>query len=271
MFNHQLLQKLSIDPHFYMGVTRNPNATSRMDNPYLVEDDEVYQGARAEFINELRQSFEGDESLRCEKCGIALPAGYHIHHNDGDHTNNNKENFRLRDPFCHLSSHLGFVGVNNMATVVYVPQIPQALLNQIQIIAYAYEHILNGYTTNSKQYAKLSMQQVNLKTLLQSIEATKAVVYRNFQTNDPLHFANIFTAMSEDEYQNRAFKTDSTNQLSEMGTFAGLRLLFEPSKFEKEIKNFAKHVLMQEHRTHENNPSSWFDAAKLLKQRGKNG
>ncbi|EGQ9239469.1 MULTISPECIES: hypothetical protein [Vibrio] len=271
MLNNQLLQRLRIDPFFFMGVTRNPNATSRMDNPYIVEDEQAYQDARADYINDLRQGLEGDESLRCEKCGIHLPAGYHIHHNDGDHTNNNKDNFRLRDPFCHLSSHLGYVGVNNMATVVYVPQIPQALLNQIQIVSYAYDLVLSGYAPNSKQYSTLALQQTNMKTLIQSISATKNVVFRNFQTNDPLHFANIFTAMSEDEYQKRAYRADSANQLLEVGTFAGLRLLFEPSKFEEEIKNFATHVLMREHSTHENNPNSWFDAAKLLKQRGNNG
>lgn len=267
MLNTDHLKQLYIDPTFFMEVTRNTNATARMENPHVKDDDKVYQEVRAEFINELRDSVEGDDALRCEKCGLLIPAGYHIHHIDGDHTNNVKSNFSLRDPFCHLTSHLGFLGVNNMATVVYVPQIPQAVLNQIQIISYAFNYIVNNMNQSSKKYALMKRQKTDLDTLISAIKATKGVVYRNFQTNDPLHFANIFAMMTEDEYQTRAFKADSANQLSEIGTFAGLRLLFEPSKFEAEIKSFARNILISDNETNQNNPAAWFDAAKLLKQK----
>ncbi|MDN3661071.1 HNH endonuclease signature motif containing protein [Vibrio agarivorans] len=267
MLNYDHLKQLGIDPAFFMEVTRNVNATARMDNPHVEEDDKVYQEARGEFINELRESFDGDNALRCEKCGLVIPSGYHIHHKDGDHTNNDKSNFSLRDPFCHLSSHLGFVGVNNMASVVYVPQIPQAVLNQIQIISYAFDHVVSTVNQSSKKFTLLKRQKADLDTLMSAVKATKGVVYRNFQTNDPLHFANIFAMMTEDEYLARAFKTDSANQLAEIGTFAGLRLLFEPSKFETEIKSFARYILIQDNETNQHNPAAWFDAAKLLKQK----
>lgn len=261
--NPKHLKQLRISNNLFMGVIRNANATPRTENPHADEDNEEYVKARSEYINRLRESFEGSDALRCETCGISLEAGYHIHHLDGDHTNNDDENFSLRCPFCHMSEHLGFVGVNNLATVVYVPQIPQSLLNQIQIIGYCYDYIVSQMKADSNQCNALVRQQVGLKTLLQSIEATKAVVLRNFQTNDPLHFANVFVRMTESEYQKRAF----INSGEEVGTFSGLRLLFDPSKYQNEIKTLAKHVLSQDKQTDMNHPLMWSDAAKILKQK----
>lgn len=256
MINARNIGQLGSNTHntdFYMSVIRNTHAVARADNPNADEANEEYQRARSAFITDLTSGFEGEQIVRCAKCTTPMPQGFHVHHLDGDHTNNDMANFEINCPFCHLCEHLGYVGVNNLATIVYAPQLPQATLNQLQIICYAHRKILSQLTQTSQKFQILNKQAHGINLLLQSLASSKITVQRNFQTHDPLHFANVFMEMSEDEYASRA-----------TGTFAGLRVLFDASQFSKEIDLFATHILASEVPSNQAYPSQWPDNAKQL-------
>lgn len=237
----------------FVGVVRNIHAVARSDNPNAEKDDENYQAARSQFITDTIATYEGTQVPTCKECTIEMSEGFHIHHADGDHTNNNPSNFEINCPFCHLSKHLGWVGSNGLGIMIYAPNIPQATLNQIQIACYAHEFILNETSKNSKYYSQLKQQAHFLSVYLQSLESTKAVIQRDFKTTDPLHFANAFVQMSEDEYASRA-----------TGTFSGIRLLFDHTQFQTEIEKYAKYSLSMDDPASASHPAQWLAQAKQI-------
>lgn len=238
----------------FISVVRNDHALARSDNPNLEADNEVYKQARSKFITDTTSTYEATQVPTCADCTIEMAEGFHIHHHDGDHTNNDPENFRINCPFCHYTKHLGWVGANSLGFMVYAPQIPQATLNQIQAICYSHEHIYNHTKPSAHYYENLKKQRNALNLYIQAIESTKAIVQRDFKTTDPLHFANAFVQMSEDEYSAR-----------QQGTFSGLRVMFDPSQFQKEIEMYAKHSLSFNKTDSLNHPSMWLEQAKQIK------
>ncbi|USD35505.1 MULTISPECIES: hypothetical protein [Vibrio] len=257
MLNMTNIGKLGQLPHnteLFVGVIRDANALARADNPNLSHDDSEYQAARDAFITDLTSNYEGQQVPTCKNCTMEMAEGFHIHHKDGNHTNNKPDNFEINCPFCHYTYHLGWVGANSLGTMIYAPSIPQATLNQIQAICYAHEYIINATPKKAAHYSKLKQQSHGLNTLIQSLEAMKAVIQRDFKTTSPEHFANAFMRMSEDEYANRA-----------VGTFSGIRLLYDKTQFQGEIEMFAKHSLSMNDISSPNNPAQWVAQAKQLK------
>ncbi|MCG9579584.1 HNH endonuclease [Vibrio tubiashii] len=257
MLDNSNIGKLGRHSHntqLFVGVVRNENAIARSDNPNLVESEKTYQEAREKFITDTTSAYDATQVPTCADCTIEMAKGFHIHHEDGDHTNNDPSNFKINCPFCHMTKHLGWVGVNSLGFMVYAPQIPQATLNQIQIIAYAHEYILNHTKPSVRYFPTLKRQSHALNMQMQALESTKAIVLRDFKTTDPLHFANAFVAMSEDEYTNR-----------HIGTFSGLRVMFDPSQFQKEIEMFAKYSLSFDEPSNPNHPSQWIEQAKQIR------
>lgn len=211
------------EEELFIGVIRNLNTVAREDNPNKDETNEDYQVARNTFIAE-RKAQTHSTTLACEECGLEMGKGYHVHHHDGDHTNQSLKNFRLRCPLCHMVSHLGYVGVENMGTIVYCPDMTQAELNLTQSLYFMMRALLNTLKKGSKEYEKLVGLYHKLELLYQNIEASSAKVIRNYRTDDPLNFANAMLALTDSEYAERGEKT-----------FYGLRLLFKPEVFEKEV------------------------------------
>ncbi|CCO46804.1 conserved hypothetical protein [Vibrio nigripulchritudo SOn1] len=257
MLDHSNIGKLGRVQHntdLFVGVVRNIHAVARSDNPNSEKDNETYKAARSQFITDTLAMYEGTQVPVCKDCGIEMSDGYHIHHCDGDHTNNDPANFEINCPFCHLTKHLGWIGANGLGTIVYAPNIPQATLNQIQIACYAHEYILNETSKTAKHYALIKKQSHHLRLYLQSLESTKAIIQRDFKTTDPLHFANAFLQMSEDEYAART-----------TGTFSGIRLLFDSTQFQSEIEKYAKFSLSMDDTASPNHPAQWIAQAKQIR------
>ncbi|ENI4488044.1 HNH endonuclease [Vibrio fluvialis] len=225
---------MSKEQRLFMGVIRNEHAIAREDNPNKDADNEAYQEARNVFITEIKSQTHS-ETLDCECCNLEMIKGYHVHHEDGDHTNNDKSNFRIRCPLCHLVSHLGFVGVERLGIIVYCPEFTQAQLNSLQTLYFMLNKLIGSTKKGSREYQNLVGYHNNLKLLYQAIESSSAKVIRNFKNNDPLHFANAMLGMSEDEYSRRA---DTI--------FNGLRVLYREDAFDKEIDLWTKQYFVTE-------------------------
>lgn len=239
---------------FFIGAIRNQHAISRMDNPNLNETNEEYKKQREAYISEKSARLQGQEALPCEVCSLELHKGAHIHHIDGDHTNNEHSNFSLRCPFCHYCEHIGWVGAERKGVIIYAPHIKQESLNQLLVAAYSLEYGLKMLPKGSNEQQRMESLCFQVQSITQALEATKSIVQRNFQTDNPADFADKFLAMSEDEYQSRS-----------IGTFSGLRLFFYPDGFENDIKIWAETIFqINGNASHPLNPEQWLSRARIF-------
>lgn len=242
--------------NLFLGVIRNKNTTARSDNPTLDEDNEAYKVSRASFLTKKQSDLTINNTLTCECCSLPLINCLHIHHIDGDHTKNEHSNFSLRCPFCHYVEHIGFVGAKKMGSIVYAPNLSQERLNLLQVTAYSINSAISEMEKTSKNYSDMRnvIQRANI--VLDGIKRTKVTVQRNFQSNDPMHFANIFLSMSDEEYLHR-----------NVGAFSGLRIIYEPSFFEKEIKLWQQDIfqLKDSNQGSQMHPLSWVASAKMFR------
>lgn len=230
----------------FMGVVRNEHAIARDDNPNKDADNDAYQEARSVFITEIKSQTHS-ETLDCECCSLEMVKGYHVHHDDGDHTNNDRSNFRIRCPLCHLVSHLGFVGVERLGVIVYCPEFTQAQLNSFQTLYFMVNKLIGGTKKGSREYESLIGYYNNLQLVYQTIESSSAKVIRNFKNNDPLHFANAMLGMSEYEYACRGETI-----------FSGLRLLYREDAFPQEIEQWTKQYFLTDNNTKlSTHPEQW--------------
>ncbi len=239
---------------FFIGVIRNEHATSRMDNPELVETNEEYQKARELFLTEKRARLHSDQEVQCEVCTLTLAKGIHVHHIDGDHKNNDPENFSARCPFCHWCEHIGWVGNERKGVIIHAPDISQQDLNQLLVTAYALEYGLNQLADGSNEKVRVEEIVLQLRALVQAFESTQSIVQRNFQTNDPAEFGDKFLAMTEEEYLNRS-----------VGTFSGLRLFFHPDGFQNEIAIWAETIFgFGSNKRFALHPTEWLTRARIF-------
>ncbi|ACH64663.1 HNH endonuclease [Aliivibrio fischeri] len=244
----------------FIGAIRNLNTISRSDNPDFDQANEEFQAAREVFIQNRKARMHNDEELECEKCTIAMPKGYHVHHIDGDHQNNKESNFSIRCPFCHLCEHIGWVGKNRKGVIIYAPDISQENLNLLLLTAYCLEFSLSKTSKDTTEYETLEQLVLQTQSVLKAFEHTKTKVLRNYQTNCPADFADTFLAMSEDEYQQR-----------EKNTFYGLRLFFYPDGFKKEIEMFANSIfqISDSRKSNPLHPSEWLSRASIFQNQKK--
>ncbi|MBF4374371.1 HNH endonuclease [Vibrio anguillarum] len=230
----------------FIGVIRNINALSRNDNPNIDEDNEEYKTARTNYLTEYKVTHQSS-TMQCESCHIEMTRGFNIHHKDGDHSNNAPSNFSIRCRLCHLCEHLGFVGQNNLGVVVYAPNLTQAQLNALQILVFSVRSLIGDTKKHSSDYEQLKPIHQQLDMLYRNLQSTSATVSRIYNTCDPLHFANAFLAMSEDDYQKRS----ETN-------YSGLRLLFNHASVEKEIEYWKQEMFQPDNKTKpQTHPSMW--------------
>ncbi len=230
-----------------------------MDNPNLNDTNEEYQLAREQFLTEKRARLHKDQEVLCEKCTLELVKGIHVHHVDGDHTNNDPKNFSARCPFCHLCEHIGWVGKERKGVIIYAPEISQQHLNQLLVTAYALEYGLGQLPDGSNEKERIEEIVLQTQVIVQALESTKSIVQRNFQTDNPADFGDKFLAMSEEEYRNRS-----------MGTFYGLRLFFYPDGFQEEIKIWAETIFgFGETKSTALYPSEWASRARIFKSQMK--
>ncbi|MDD9175976.1 HNH endonuclease [Aliivibrio sp. S3MY1] len=244
----------------FIGAIRNLSSVSRSDNPNFDEANKEFQLARESFVQNRKARMHNDEELECEKCTLAMPKGFHVHHKDGDHENNQESNFSIRCPFCHLCEHIGWVGKNRMGVIIFAPDISQENLNTLLLTTYCLELALSKTTDNTSEYDTLEQITLQARSIVRAFEHTKTKVLRNYQTNCPADFADTFLAMSEDEYQQR-----------EKNTFYGLRLFFHPDGFQKEIEMFSNSIFQINDARKSNplHPAEWLSRATIFKNQKK--
>ena len=78
---------------------------------------------RKNFTTKVQLEVFTEQGGLCGKCGKSLMYGYHAHHKDGDHSNNDKENCQLLCRACHGGEQYKTLQSQKEATIVEIDSI----------------------------------------------------------------------------------------------------------------------------------------------------
>lgn len=219
--------------------------TWRRDDPHAVDHDREYALARLSAMTRDR--------FTCRYCGfISIPerkaepttlkaSGYlEAHHEDDDHSNNDKSNLVTTCPWCHMVHHIGFAGNQGLARMIYMPWMSQEDLNLL----------LNCLCVAASRGGELGDDAETLLAWLQALEGFVIQEYGEEMT-DPASLGTILAGLARehpDLYAQRA------------KGLAHLRVMPVPQMFEPAIAWWSEHTWIPGNKW----SSSWLN---ILKQR----
>jgi intracellular multiplication protein IcmJ len=96
-------------------------------------DDPEKDMADSEF-KKIRPDVLKRDNHECQFCGFRAEKYQEVHHLDDDHSNNSMENLVTTCALCHANHHLGFSGIKNRGTLIYLNPdwgMSQAAINNI--------------------------------------------------------------------------------------------------------------------------------------------
>lgn len=237
------------DSNLFIGVSRN--AISRMDNPHADEADAEFKLQKERFFQQIDSA--GLKGIRiCSSCGFQSKSFQHVHHKNGDHTLNKISNFTIRCPLCHMCEHIGFAGENNMGIIIHAPELTQEQINQILIHSFVLQQHANRIEESNRNYDLYQDMTTNASLILTALEQRNLTIKRDFGTDCPTHFANIFMEMSDEEYAER-----------DKGRFSGIRMLFHKTAFVDEINYWTNQL----YGLKGNAPHQWIQSAAIVLSR----
>lgn len=95
----------------------------------------------------VREKVLQRDAWTCQGCGMRtrasrnqLSGGFHVHHINDDHGDNDLDNLVTLCPFCHDVFHIGNAGARKAATAVWLPGITQAQINIVCHVLFILMH-----------------------------------------------------------------------------------------------------------------------------------
>ena len=164
------------------------------------------------------QVFDRDDHT-CQACGWKSRRWQELHHVDGDHRNRAVSNLQTLCPLCHQVFHLPQASATGGGSIVWLPEIDQATLNQMCRTLFVAMHAPRGPWTGIA------------RTLYGALEGRKATLEEALarSASDPGMLAQVLIKLKPEDYARRA------------ETVGSLRLLPHASRFASEIKHWAAH------------------------------
>lgn len=158
----------------------------RSDDPEKDMADSLYKKIRPEVI--------ARDNSTCQFCGFRAEKYQEVHHIDDDHSNNELSNLVTTCSLCHANHHLGFSGIKNRGTLIFLnPEwgMTQASINNIARLLWVSEDSEDQEIKNlcSDVIAKLERCAFAAKKLL--------------GTNELSVLADFYLKMSSDLYATR--------------------------------------------------------------------
>lgn len=174
-----------------------------------------YSGGKAELeYKKIRPQIFKRDSNRCTHCGDTYSQYQEIHHEDDDHTNNSARNLSCICVLCHLCHHIGFAGLNDSHTIIYLPEISQGKLNSMVRSLW-----LTRRAGSSAQAEKAAM-------ILSSLKARASIAESMIKTSSPLSVARHLASLSDSEYKERG------------KYLKDLRVLFDEAPFSNQMAHW---------------------------------
>lgn len=163
-----------------------------------------------------------DEILRrddhtCQHCGWRSERWQEIHHKDSNHRNFDKSNLEVICPMCHQVFHLSTAAATGGGSIVWLPEVPQAVLHHLCIALFV------ALRNDNSRWAG------SARGLFGAFEARKSFVEQNLANggSDPGVLAQTLLKMSPEDYARRH------------EFLAPLRLLPYASRFQAQIDYWA--------------------------------
>jgi len=158
------------------------------------------------------------DDFKCQGCNFFSKKFHEVHHKDDNHSNDKDENLVTFCCLCHGCFHLGFVGQQSKAQIIYLPELEQHELNTIlRSMWIAVEN-----KTKYKDHAKLVL----------AILKNRATHAREIlKTSEPRVLANLLAELPDKDYKRRS------------SFLADFKLLHSPELYERQLKYWSSETI----------------------------
>ena len=167
----------------------------------------------AEF-KRVRKQILARDNHTCQYCGFKAKKFQEVHHLDDNHLNSASDNLLTCCVLCHMTNHIGFIGAQKKASIIYVPdaKITHAEFNNLQRTLWCSAHGSNKtISRQANEYLdRLLKLTVNAQELL--------------GTDDPCILGDIFLQFDSDTYSKR------------WSNLSGVYVLHDHTKYQTHIK-----------------------------------
>jgi intracellular multiplication protein IcmJ len=176
----------------------------RMMDEHAGEADKRYVAVRDQVL--------ARDDYTCSFCGFRASKWQEVHHVDDDHSNNKLSNLKTACCLCHQCFHLGFAGVRRAGTIIWLPEIDQADLNNV--VRAIFVAISTG-----------RQQEQGARSLYEALESRAGLVEQALGqgASNPAAIGQAFLEMTDEQYASRNER------------LGGLRLLARMQAFGKQI------------------------------------
>lgn len=176
------------------------------------QNDEASEDADAAFKNVRRKALERDDNT-CRFCGFRAHSWQEVHHLNDDHADNRLENLVTACIFCHMCHHIGRAGLNDEASIVWLPEISQARISHLVRSSLVAQRWAEPYITNARHGAPSLVQAAKFiadaaKSLMAKMRSREAEADRILGTSSATILAEalmgIANSGSSEAYEQRA-------------------------------------------------------------------
>lgn len=203
-------------------------------------DDQDAESADEAFRDNREQALTRDAKT-CVFCGFQAPKWQDVHHIDDDHHHNDIDNLDTACKLCHACQHIGLAGLNGGASIIYLPELPQASLNRLVRGMYVAGRL--GSEATKKQAAEL----------FRFLVSREAPAVTALGSCDPVVLANALELAPREVYDQRISRLEP------------LRLLVKPKSRMLTLSDKTSVLDYWAHNIYNKVPeNSWLDLAEQL-------
>jgi len=178
-------------------------------------------------FQDIRKSILIRNNNTCQACGFKSGKFQEVHHKDDDHSNNDKDNLVTVCPFCHKTYHLGFCGLGGFGTLIHMPELSQAALNNIVRI------VSISASGEDKKWREISNEIYdNLRMRANDMDTAFEGYFKGFPNppSDPSTIASILSSISDEEYEKR----DSW--------LKDFKILHDPTRYKSQVEHWCNEM-----------------------------
>jgi len=212
-------------------------------------------------FQEVKKFIHARDGNACGYCKDVFDNEQEIHHKDGDHHNDDKDNLETICPLCHTCLHINVAGERSRGIIAYLPELTQVEINSsykmLMCIAEQDElHLLSKFAIQAEPWCILSAGFSNVKGMPniigEKIQSRVDIVENRFCKgwSNPSVFGTMLLSLENDAYSKRK------------EALKGLRLIPSIQGYASEAKAWRDYFLKTKPL------SSWSDIADAVVKNG---
>lgn len=164
------------------------------------------------------------DSFKCYYCNCNVKNIPEIHHLNGNHSDNSKDNLTTVCTLCHQSHHLDIVSTTNGGRIIWLPEFSQQELNYLCRALFIAQEQYEQAEINKSEVSSFAKVAKNILTSLEERVLVLEQCFKGGNCSEPGVFANVLLNLPDDKYQARG------------ETLYAFKLLHSKTRFNKHIK-----------------------------------